>query len=197
MYPVADFYPGAHGPSLSAKECKRRRHMLSVLTPERFGTGTPRRPRLDHAKPHYTSEAVAAIDSVIARLQQTMCKECTALELGDAHMNAMRDFNDFYGGPNTEGHPANQSLRSLKRSSDRFPCCKSMYNAASPPMYSPKSGRRIRPESDDLQTRVGFTRYNGEHFLEIKTGAGKRLALLRMAHCEITKILHEMTLTRA
>lgn len=180
--------PESDAPSWSAEECARRLHMLYVLSPERFGTGLPP-PPLDHSNVDYELEALE-IDSIITRPQPTLCNECAALDLGKAHVEAMIDFGDFYAGPNTEGHPAHQSLRSLKKSSDCYRCCDFMYNAASRTMRSPRSAQLIRPEADDLQTRLGFTRYNGEHFLEIKTTAspGKRLALLRMAHREIARV---------
>lgn len=168
--------PKSYTPPWSAEECASRLHMLYVLSPERFGTGLPP-PPFDHSNVDYVSEA-AEIDSIITRLQPTLCNKCAALDLGEAHVEAMIDFNDLYAGPNTEDHPANQSLRSLKRSSDCCRCCEFMYDAASRTMRSLGSKQLIWPEADHLQTRLGFTRYNGEHFLEIKTAVspGESLA---------------------
>lgn len=173
-------------PSLSAEECKRRLDMLSVLPPERFGSVILQSP-LNHAKLHYTSEGAAATDSMITKLRPALCNGCTALALGDAHVEVMMDINRdrFIEGPNVKGHPANQSLRSLKRSSGSCRCCEFMYNAASRALYHSKIGAIIRRPSEDLhtQTQLGFTRYSREQALEIRTRAGRSLALLRIAHC--------------
>jgi hypothetical protein len=84
------------------------------------------------------------------------------------------NFSDFWAGPDPAGYPANQSLRSLKRSSECCCCCEFMYNTAIRTMHYLKSEQVIKAEADDSLTRLGFTRFNGAHFLEISTAAKPR-----------------------
>jgi hypothetical protein len=172
----------------SAKECAHRLYMLYALTPERFGSGLLP-PLFNHSEVDYTPET-AEMDPIITRAQPTFCKECAALNLGETHVEAMMDFDDFWAGPDPAGHPANQSLHSLKRSSEYCCCCDFMYNTAIRTIHPLKSEQPIKAEADNLQTRLSFARYHGAHFLEILTAARplQILARLQMAHCEISKV---------
>jgi hypothetical protein len=49
-----------------------------------------------------------------------------------------------------------------------------MYNTAIRTMHYLKSEQVIKAEADDSLTRLGFTRFNGAHFLEISTAAKPR-----------------------
>lgn len=166
----------------SPEDCARRLHILYDLAPERFGTAPP--PTAFKPLNAVHTSGTPDTDPLVTDLQPTLCNECTALDLGRAHMEAMLDFNDWWSGTYTGGHPASRSIRALKESADCCPCCKFMYKAAT--TYRDRTSPLMRQVFEDLKTRLAFTRTSGEHFvvIEAATTPKQEIARLRMAHCK-------------
>lgn len=177
-----------HDMPWSPKDCARRLHELYEISPERFDATLPP-PPLDSLNVVHTS-GESDTDPLVTNLQPTLCDDCTALNLGKAHMDAMLDFDDWCAGPDTKQHPASRSLLALNRSAETCPCCKFMYNAAASHFVS--STGELSPERASLQIRLGFIRESGEHQLSIKTTSfpQRELARLRMAHRKVIVNFH-------
>jgi len=168
----------------SPEDCACRLHELYALALETFGTAlAPLALNLSNAV-HTSGEL--QIDHIVTDLQRTLCSECTALDLGQTHMEAMLDFGDWWTGPDTEGHPASRSIRALEESAKCCPCCNFMYKATGQTSHmSPL----MRPAFRDFGTKLSVTRAQGEHYLVLTAGTtpGQKIAQLRMAHCKVAR----------